>query len=102
MKGGNDLYILSGSKKEIVNSDFVERFCVVVKSDASLIVLSYSDTRPPVTLAKYKDAVEAKGILAELFAALAGGQTYFEMPDSLLLAEERGIKDARVKRKGGS
>lgn len=32
------MYILNGTELEIVNSDFVERFCVVRKDDAKLAV----------------------------------------------------------------
>lgn len=96
------MYILSKSGKEIVNSDFVERFCVTEKSDAMLIVASYSTERQPVTMARYRDSREAEEALRELFRAMAGEQRYFEMPDSVLQYGERQIKDSRVKRKGGS
>ena len=29
------MYILTGDKKQIINSDFVERFCISEKPDAS-------------------------------------------------------------------
>lgn len=35
------MYILTGDKKQIINSDFVERFCISEKPDAALIVASY-------------------------------------------------------------
>ena len=96
------MYILSGNKKEIINSDFVERFCTAEKPDAALIIASYNDVRPAVTLAKYENATEAKCALVDLFGAISGGQTYFEMPESRMFSGERMAKDARTKRKGGS
>ena len=96
------MLILNGAKNQIINTEFVERFCISEKDDAALIVLSYSSERPPVTLARYKNAQEAKEALSDLFYAVAGGQTYYTMPDSVLYAEERVKKDARTKRKGGS
>lgn len=96
------MYILNGSKREIVNTDFVERLCIAEKTDAALIVASYHTERPPVTLARYANADEAKDALQDLFHAISGSQSYFIMPDSTLYALERTKKDARTKRKGGS
>ena len=96
------MYIMNGAKNQIINAEFVERFCISEKDDAALIVLSYSSERPAVTLARYKDAKEARTVLADLLLALAGGQSYYSMPDSLVYGEERHKMDARTKRKGGS
>ena len=98
------MYILNGAKNQIVNTDFVERFCIAEKNDATLILLSYSSGSecPPVTLARYKDAKEAQEALGDLFAALTEEQGYFIMPESRYYCEEKTIKDARTKRKGGS
>lgn len=96
------MYILNQSQTQIINSEFVERFCVLEKTDAVLILLSYGDERSPVTLARYKDMKEAKEILYDIMLAMSGGQRYYVMQDSRLYAEEHIKKDARVKRKGGS
>lgn len=96
------MYILSSDAKQIINSEYVERICIAEKIDAALIVLSYSSERPPVTLARYKDLQEAKEAMCDLYNALAGGQTFYIMPDSRIFAEETIKKDARIKRKGGS
>ena len=93
------MYILAG--KQLINSNFVERFCIVEKNDAALVVASYNDTRPAVTLSRYKNIHEATGVLVELMYALSGEQTTFSMPDSSLY-HEKIIKDARTRRKGGS
>ena len=95
------MYILNGTKNEILNSEFVERFCVVSKCDASLIVASYGADRC-VTLARYGNDQEAMQALSGLFGALAAGQAYFDMPESLMYAEQTIKKDARTRRKGGS
>lgn len=96
------MYVLNGNKTQIINSDFVERFCISVKDDAALVVASYSLERPPFTLARYKDSDEAKSVLNKLFVALIGGQVGFDMPESLYYDEERRKRDARTKRRGGS
>lgn len=96
------MYILNGSRKEIVNSEFVERFCIADKGDAALIVASYSSERPPVTLARYESTEEARGVLGDLFGAISGGQSYYTMPESLIYDQEGIRRDARTKRKGGS
>ena len=96
------MYILTGDKKQIINSDFVERFCISEKPDAALIVASYDKNAKVVTVARYCDLREAQSVLGELLCAVAGGQAYYTMPESLLYAEQRISKDARIKRKGGS
>ncbi len=57
---------------------------------------------PPVTMARYGDTREAMHALGQLMEALAGGQTHFDMPESLLFCSQQTIHDKRVKRKGGS
>ena len=88
------MYILNQSGTEIHNSDFFERFCICVKDDAALIVSSVSRTTQPNTLGRYADKKEAQEILLELYTA--------EMPHSRRRMEEPVVKDARVKRRGGS
>ena len=96
------MYILAGNKKEIVNAEFVERFCIVTKPDAVLIIASYSDVRPPVTIGKYVNEKESEEVLGDLFGALSGGASYHTMPESTLFALKQWKRDARTKRKGGS
>ena len=96
------MYILNEKNTEIVNADFVERFCVVEKSDAALIVASYGTDRPPITLARYEGLKEAQNVLEQLYGAITAGQNYFDMPVSRLFANENMKRDARTKRKGGS
>lgn len=96
------MIILSGDKKQIIDSRYVERFCIVEKSDAALIVASYGADRPPVTIAKYADIREARPVLEDLFYDLGADKNQFTMPESVLFSEERQVHDARTRRKGGS
>ena len=96
------MYIMNAMCNEIINSEFVERFHVEDKGDAALLIASYSDTRRPVTMGRYKTEKEAIDALMDMYAALYGGQTGYIMPESRYYAEEFIKKDARQKRKGGS
>ena len=97
------MYIMVPTGMQIINSNFVVRFCVVEKPDAALVVASYDrSTVGAHTLGRYADVREAQEALGELLVALAGGQTCFTLPDSTLYHGERIKKDARVKRRGGS
>ena len=64
------MYILSGDKKQIINSDFVERFCISEKPDAALIVASYDKNAKVVTVARYRDLREAQRVLGNCSAPL--------------------------------
>lgn len=95
------MYILTSDQKSIIDSGFVERFCLVEKPDACMIVASYSAERM-VTIGKYKDRAEADGALYMLYRALWADEPFFEMPDSVLFHGCSEKRDARIKRKGGS
>ena len=96
-------YILTSDQKSIVDSSFVERFCIVEKPDACLIVASYSADRA-VTIGRYADRKEADAAFSGLLNNLVGNSdTYaFTMPDSVLFHGEKWKRDARTTRKGGS
>lgn len=95
------MYILTSDQKSIVDSGFVERFCLVEKPDACMIVASYSAERM-VTIGKYKNREEADNVLYTLYRALGMDEPFFEMPDSVLFHGCSKKRDARTKRKGGS
>lgn len=95
------MYILASDQKSVIDSGYVQRFCLVEKPDATLIIASYSADRA-ITIGKYADAEEGHGVLAELYTALAAGAESYSMPDSRLFGAERWKRDARTKRKGGS
>lgn len=96
------MYIVSQDGKQIVNAEYPERFCLAEKPDAVLVVASYRDDRPPVTLGRYANLQEAAEVLWTLLVALTGGQGYMSMPPSLLNAAAPVVHDARTKRRGGS
>ena len=96
------MYIMASNGRSIIDSSFVERFCIVEKPDAYLIVASYS-AEHIVTIGRYANQEEADSALADLFNALAGSGAYaFTMPDSVLYHGEKWVRDARTVRKGGS
>lgn len=98
------MYVMTSNGAQIINSDFVERFVIVEKPDAALILASYTSANepPPVTIGRYKDRKEAQDALEDMFSALASKFDCYTMPDSVLFFEEHTKKDARTKRKGGS
>ena len=95
------MYILTSDKKNIVDSGFVERFCLVEKPDACIIIASYSADRA-VTVGRYRDRAEANHALFDLYLPLRCDNAWFDMPDSELFHGEHKKQDARIKRKGGS
>lgn len=92
---------MSQNGRIVVNSEYTDHYSIAVKDDAVLIVAGCHGGQP-VTLGRYKDEKETSSTLGELYAALMGGQSGFDMPEGLLFSEQRQIRDARVKRKGGS
>lgn len=92
---------MSQNGRIIVNSEYTDHYSIAAKDDAVLIVAGCHGGRP-VTLGRYKEEKEASSALGELYAALIGGQSGFDMPESRLFAEEYIKKDARTKRRGGS
>lgn len=98
------MYIMNNSENMIIDSHYVERFCLAKKEDAVLIVASYGDNRAPVTVGRYKDEKEAKEELNRLFVALseADDVSRYYMPLGRYYAEQVWIRDARTKRRGGS
>lgn len=96
------MIIMSSDGKQLLNSEHIERYCLADKSDAVLVVASYSDSRPPVTMGRYANMDEASRALGQLYVACASGDAYFDMPDSTLYHEGHRKRDARTKRKGGS
>lgn len=96
------MHIFAKAGKQIVNSEFVERWCIVEKEDAALVIASYGNTVPPLTIGRYQNREEAEQALGQLYGALIGGARGFDMPESCYYDEERAKRDARTRRKGGS
>lgn len=96
------MYILASDRKTIHDSVFLQRITISVKSDAVLICGALSMDKPLVTLGKYRDEAEARAVLLDLLGELGRDAGTYEMPDSELFHREREVRDARVRRKGGS
>lgn len=76
------MFFLSELGWELVNSAYVERFVIVKKPDAALIVASYGEERPPVTLGRYADAGEAMTALYQLGKDINDGAQAIRMMES--------------------
>lgn len=96
------MYIKDQQEYVIHDARFIQRFHIVKKPDAWLIISSIEHDRTPDTLGRYFTEAEAKEVLEQLFKALINGDSSFEMPRSLNQDTYERKKDARVKRKGGS
>lgn len=96
------MWIMASDGKSIVDSSFVERFCLVEKPDAVLIVASYSAERI-ITIGRYADKKEAASALSDLHINLAGNSASpYIIADSILYHGEKQKRDAQVARRGGS
>lgn len=96
------MYILNQTNSEVVNTNYYTRFRLMKKPECELIVAWPHDGTDPITLGRYKNSQEAKGVLIELCTALRNDEPFFEMPMSEFIAPEQHIYDARTKRRGGS
>lgn len=96
------MYILTQGERQIVDSLAFSRFNIVDQDDAILIVCSKNYNDHPITLGRYTEQSEAKGVLRSIFHALGRGEEFFEMPYSAVMAREHKVCDKRTVRKGGS
>lgn len=97
------MYILDERGNQIVVSEFVQRFVIVRKPDAALIVASYGrGVDEAITIGRYANEKEAKDALIDLFNNLSYDGNCIRMLQSTYYDGERIKKDARTKRKGGS
>lgn len=76
------MYIMNGSRTELINTDHVQRFAIVKKEDACLIIASYGAEAQPVTLARYKTQDEAAVALCDLNMAISNDEASYSMPAS--------------------
>lgn len=98
------MFFINENGYEIVNTTFVERFCIVEKSDAALIVASYGENRA-VTVGRYKDKDEAGVALYDLCAAIDNDAPYKMLASSYAAATVRagnGYHGKKIKNHGGS
>ena len=96
------MYILNQAGTEIINSEYMERFCVARKPENALVVASPGRDKQPTTLGRYENVTEACEVLDALFDALRYSEDSFLMPPSCAHADDYRIRDARQKRRGGS
>lgn len=96
------MYIKDQQEYVIHDTKFIQRFHIVKKTDAWLIISSIEHDKTPDTLGRYFTEAEAKDVLDQLLKALINGDNLFEMPRSLNQDTYERKKDARTKRKGGS
>lgn len=96
------MIIVSQSGRMVCKAEYIERYTIANKPDATLIAAGFYNQTQAATLGRYKDEEEAMAVLADLALALGGGQTIYYMPESTLYDEQEHIKDARTRRKGGS
>ena len=96
------MFILDSAKKTIHDSSYLQRITLSVKSDAVLICGAVTSDTPLMTLGKYANEKEARAVFLDLFGELSRGADFYEMPDSELFHRERDVRDARIRRRGGS
>ena len=96
------MIIASQSGRIIINTEYVDRYTISNKPDAVLVTAGFGGSERAVTLGRYVDEDEASKAMTEIALAISGGQAILYMPESILTCEERHIKDARTRRKGGS
>ncbi len=98
------MFVLNGNGLELVNTAYVERFCIVLKADAALIVASYSKDRA-VTLGRYADEDAARDALTRLHLALSDNAPFALDTNSTECADNRprhGYHGAHAQGHGGS
>lgn len=93
------MFIINGTGREIINTDFVQRFCMVEKYDSTLLIASYGLDVAPVTVARYKTKKEAAEALKSLHTALCNGMNGYALPVST--SEVRPVKRAEKAETGG-
>ena len=96
------MYILNAEKTFFIDAEAYSRFLLSHQQDAELIIASRERGDTPETLGRYADRDEATEVLLSLFDAMRNGDGCFEMPLSYKWGGGMRVRDARVKRKGGS
>ena len=99
------MWFMNRNESEIVNSEYVERFVIVKRDDAVLIVASYGETRMK-TLGRYRNEEEAGTALLNLFRAISENSEFYFMDSSTGCIEikkpKAGYHGKKVKGHGGS
>lgn len=95
------MLIVNGNGREFFNSEYmVGGFMSRTKDGSYIVSLRMKNTEMAWTIGKYDDEKTAEMALFELLRALIDGADYHIMLGGMGISEI--IKDARVKRRGGS
>lgn len=99
------MFFINENQTEMINSQYVERFRVDEKSDASIIIATYGEERHPVTVARYKNREEAIQALYTLCSEIEGRSPYTMQASTLFTKEQKhqnGFHGKKTKSHGGS
>ena len=97
------MLIFNSNGTKLVNSEKVSHYTLSENPDATVIMAGLCNPGcQPVSLERYGSYAEAKDALEELATALTNGSDLFYMPPSVLRNQEKRVRDARVRRRGGS
>lgn len=93
------MFILAQNGNILLNADSIVKYTMCHKEDGWLIISGTADG-DTTTLARFKEKGIADLAFSDLIKAIAAEQSFFSFPYGS--EYENIIKDARVKRKGGS
>lgn len=97
------MFVESINGKRMINLDRAHRVDITEKDGNAIISVSFgTGDRDYAVLGSYYDKTEARKALYRLREAMEDGRSVFIMPDSERRYEQERIRDARIKRKGGS
>lgn len=97
------MWISNSTTGLLVNTSHIQRIFVLPTPDSALLSAVFPGNERPITLERYKDKKEALNAAAQIAQSIRyGDDGIIDLPVSCYYAEERQIKDARTRRRGGS
>lgn len=97
------MWIANSSTGLLVNTLHIQRIFVLPAPDSALLSAVFPGDAKPITLERYKDKKEALNASAQIAQCIRyGDDSVMDLPVSCYYAEERQVKDARTRRRGGS
>lgn len=100
------MWFMNGSRRELINTEKVERFVIAEKEDAFLICASYSDDRPSRTVGRYAEESEARTALIGLLEAISKNKEFYFLDANSMAGnydeKHSGFHGRKPKRHGGS
>lgn len=96
------MWILNSRSGLCVNTSHVLRIFLQDTTDSTLVSAVIAGGDKICTLERYKNHKEAMAAVAQIRWALSEERPVIDLPDSTYYYEERQVKDARTKRRGGS